>query len=312
MFSFLSIVLFLILVPILIKIVPTFYLRYKRKVTNVREKYNCEYALVTGASTGVGFAVCDLLASQGIKVILVSRSEERLEIAKKKLLEKHPNGSFIVQPIDLGQDGSVVSETLEREFGDYNISMVFNNAGYNVPWRLEEVEWSKAQTMLNCNVVAYAAVSHWFLNKWKTQRKGNERAAVVFTSSGASYLPTGLYTELYSSAKSFVSMFAQSFGIRARKFGIDIIDIQTGPVKSEFLKRAGFESLKESMSSAQDPIIVAKMMLNGIGKFYSIDQHWSVCIMQLVSQYLGANALCLLSRFMPQDLHRKKDKQKEN
>ncbi|HPA27180.1 MAG TPA: SDR family NAD(P)-dependent oxidoreductase, partial [Acidobacteriota bacterium] len=91
-----------------------------------KEKYG-RYALVTGASAGIGEAFARLLAKRGFDLILVARREEKLDLIAEELRRKH-GIEIMVIPMDLTLEDS--ADELFRKVGEFDVGLLVNNAGF--------------------------------------------------------------------------------------------------------------------------------------------------------------------------------------
>src|SRR6266496_4471186 len=154
-----------------------------------------EWALVTGASAGIGTAFARELAAQSVNVVLVARRADRLEALAAELREKHGVKTRVV-PEDLERDGA--AERLLEWVRDLEIGILVNNAGFSMVGRFERVPREKILGMIRVNCLAVAALTHAFLPPMQARRRG----AVIIVSSVAGYQPLG-FAATYGATKAF-------------------------------------------------------------------------------------------------------------
>src|SRR5881397_3269399 len=135
-----------------------------------------EWALVTGASAGIGTAFARRLAAQGVNVVLVARRADRLEALAAELRDKHGVRTRVV-PEDLEREG--VAERLVEWARDLEIGILVNNAGFSTVGRFERVPRENILGMIRVNCLAVAALTHAFLPAMQARRRGARRHRIL-------------------------------------------------------------------------------------------------------------------------------------
>src|SRR5437870_5161975 len=190
-----------------------------------------EWALVTGASAGIGTAFARELAAQSVNLVLVARRADRLEALAAELREKHRVKTRVV-PEDLERDGA--AERLLEGVRDLEIGILVNNAGFSMVGRFERVPREKVLGMIRVNCLAVAALTHAFLPAMQARRRG----AVIIVASVAGYQPLG-YAATYAATKAFNLMLGEALWAENRGTGVDVLVLSPGPVDTEFQTVAG-------------------------------------------------------------------------
>ena len=190
-----------------------------------------EWALVTGASAGIGTAFATRLATQGINVVLVARRADRLEALADALGRANRVQTRVV-PEDLERDGAV--ERIEARVADLPIGILVNNAGFSAVGRFEQVPRDRILGMIRVNCLAVAGLTHAFLPAMRARGRG----AVIIVSSAAAYQPLG-YAATYAATKAFDLMLGEALWAENRGAGIDVLVLSPGPVDTEFQAVAG-------------------------------------------------------------------------
>jgi short-subunit dehydrogenase len=190
-----------------------------------------EWALVTGASAGIGAVFARRLAAEGVNVALVARRVDRLDSLAAELAREH------------GVQARVVAEDLERDDGvdrvaartaDLAIGILVNNAGFSAVGRFDRVPREKILGMIRVNCLAVAGLTHAFLPAMRARRRG----AIVIVSSVAGYQPLGL-AATYGATKAFDLMLGEALWAENRDAGVDVVVLSPGPVETEFQMVAG-------------------------------------------------------------------------
>src|SRR2546422_6085333 len=174
-----------------------------------------EWALVTGASAGIGTAFARELVAQSVNVVLVARRADRLEALAAELREKHGVKTRVV-PEDLERDGA--AERLLEWVRDLEIGILINNAGFSMVGRFERVPREKILGMIRVNCLAVAALTHAFLPAMQARRRG----AVIIVSSVAGYQPLG-FAATYGATKAFDLMLGEALWAENRSTGVDVL-----------------------------------------------------------------------------------------
>src|SRR5213593_1336826 len=200
-----------------------------------------EWALVTGASAGIGAAFARKLAAQSVNVVLVARRADRLEALAAELRERHGVKTRVV-PEDLERDGA--AERLLEWVRDLEIGILVNNAGFSTVGRFERVAREKILGMIRVNCLAVAALTHAFLPAMQARRRG----AVIIVSSVAGYQPLG-FAATYGATKAFDLMLGEALWAESRSTGVDVLALSPGPVDTpESVVEVAFAALGKKPS----------------------------------------------------------------
>ena len=189
------------------------------------------WAVVTGASAGIGRAFARRLAAARVNTVLVARRRDRLEALGAELSRQH------------GTESRIVAEDLEREDAasrigeqvrDLDIGILVNNAGFSAAGRFDRVPLERHLAMIRVNCLAVTALTHLFLPAMKARQRG----AVIIVASTAGYQPLGL-AATYGATKAFDLMLGEALWAENRGTGVDVLVLSPGPVETEFQAVAG-------------------------------------------------------------------------
>lgn len=233
-----------------------------RPVPDLKRKYNATWALVTGAGSGLGRALCFQLAEQGLNVVVVSLDDEYLEQTINDLTKKYPDLEFRKVGVNFAPNVDYLTPIKEAT-KDITVQCLFMNAGFIVTGFLDQTKLDKLLVNIECNATAAVKITHQFLVPLVEQRK---KGCILFTSSAAAFIPTP-FAVLYSSTKAFLSQFAASLAIEVQSLGIDIGVVHPSPVSSNFYDKVDhrIELMEEAAKQAQTPDVVAKQMIQSVG-----------------------------------------------
>ena len=216
-----------------------------------------DWALVTGASAGIGMAFAHRLAAERLNLALVARRADRLEKLADELRRRHGIRTRVIAQ-DLGADGA--AERVAEAARDLEVGVLINNAGFSAAGRFERVPREKHVEMIHVNCVAVAALTHVFLPPMKSRGRG----AIIIVSSAAAYQPLGL-AATYGATKAFDLMFGEALWAENQGTGVDVLVISPGPVETEFQAVAG-----ETPHPGATPESVVESALGALGKKPSV------------------------------------------
>lgn len=218
------------------------------------------WAVVTGASSGIGAGFAEQLAAAGINVVLTARRKERLEALGLRLQEQYSVQTRVVVA-DLS-DSLAAATHIADSVSDLEIGLLVNNAGVEQYGSFFHGELALHQRVVDVNVSAVVALTRIFGERLLARKTGG----IIFISSMTARLVP--YFATYSASKSFVSSFAQLIRYELKNAGVDVLCVEPGWVESEILDRAtsyvDFESL--GMSTIITAAHAAESSLNRLGK----------------------------------------------
>ena len=184
------------------------YRAFLRRRRNLLQRYGKNsWALVTGASDGIGQEFCRQLAKTGFNVILLARTEKKLIETANELKKINPNVNTKVVVADLSlasEDGFF--EKIMEQVKDLDISVLINNAGIDVFDHFTELDPKYIKKMININCTALMLLTQQIS---KTMKKRTQRSGIINVSSGAVNLPMAYYST-YNGTKALVDYFTLS------------------------------------------------------------------------------------------------------
>lgn len=256
---------------------------FMRLPQDLRKKYNAQWALVTGASSGIGKAITEKLADQGINVVLVALDDALLATTFAEMQKRFPARQFRKVGVNLGAYDQYMQPIIDAT-NDISINLVFNNAGYICPGFFAETEFARVRANFECNAGCSLGITHHFTRKM-LERK--DSGLVTFTSSAGCYLP-GPTATLYSSTKAFITNFAVTLASEVKDAGIDVVVIHPSPVASNFYKTTGpqLDSLKQAQKAGVGPMVIADQIFASAGRLTVWDQGLTCVIFRVVNKIL--------------------------
>ena len=196
------------------------------------------YALITGASSGIGYEIALLFAKNGYNLVLVSRQKNKLmQIAKD--FESNYNIKVTIIAIDLSDTKS--AEKIYKLLHEKSISVKYlvNNAGFYVKGAFSETSWQDELNLIQLQCITHTQLTKMFLSDMLKQGKGG----ILNIASTGSFVP-GPYNAVYCAAKSFVLSFSEAVAEEVSSLGITVTALCPGGTKTEFQQ---FDKSKRSV-----------------------------------------------------------------
>ena len=185
-----------------------------------------QWALVTGATVGIGESFTRLLASKGYNIALVARDEVRLHERAGELREKYGIQTFVL-PADLATKSGVKS--VEKYTQSYEIEVLINNAGFAINKVFTASDLGDEQDLLNVLVRTPMRLMHVILPGMKERKSGT----IINVSSVAGFIAGGTY----SAAKSYLTVLSESLNTELKGTGVIVSALCPGFTRTEFHQR---------------------------------------------------------------------------
>jgi uncharacterized protein len=217
------------------------------------------YAVVTGASSGIGAEFARQLAAAGLNGILVARRKDRLEDLAAQLTREYGTTNEVVA-LDLLAEGAV--DRLSERVSDLDVGIVVANAGSWVAGRLVDHPLGAELDVLNLHAAVLLKLAHGFGRTFAQRRRG----AIIMVSSliAGNGVP---YQANYAAAKAYVLSLGQALNYEMKEDGVDVLVVSPGVTKTEGVESGGgidFDRL--GGGSAMAPSKVVSTALNKLGK----------------------------------------------
>jgi short-subunit dehydrogenase len=190
---------------------------------------NSRWALVTGASSGIGDTCCRQLAALGYHLVMVARRADRMHALAAELQKTHGTASLVI-PADLSEPHAVAQIARRLEQEDLSIEFLVNNAGYGVPGRFNDADWETHARFLQVMVNAVCELTWYLLPAMQQRGKGY----IVNVASVAGLLPGSEGHTLYAGSKAMLVRFSESLALENAKRGVNVSALCPGFTYSEF------------------------------------------------------------------------------
>ncbi len=193
-------------------------------------------ALITGASTGIGYELAILFARDQYNLVLVARSGPRLTQVAEELRQQHGIAVKTI-PLDLGlpQASQNLFEETQRE--GINVDILVNNAGYGRSGKFAEIPPEEDFGQIQLNVTALTLLTRLYVGPMLERRSGK----VMNVASTAAFQP-GPLMAVYYATKAYVLSFSEAIADELRGTGVTVTCFCPGPTLTEFQKRAQTEN----------------------------------------------------------------------
>lgn len=221
-----------------------------------RQRYG-EWAIVTGASSGIGAAFAHALAQRGVKPLLLARREEKLQQLAAEI-KAHYNIDCEYLSLDLADHDFM--QKLLPNCADKQIGLIIGNAAYNPLGAFSDMSAEQLQSILDINCRANLLLANAFLPKLKTRGSGG--LLLVGSIEGYFGVP---YSACYSASKAFVLSLGEALWGEYRGTGVDVLVLAPGATDTPLLASRQISSDKVSVMSPQ---AVAEIGLDNLHKGY--------------------------------------------
>ncbi|MBZ5624335.1 MAG: SDR family oxidoreductase [Acidobacteriia bacterium] len=197
------------------------------------DSWRGKWALVSGASSGIGEAFAEELAAGGAHLVLTARRRQRLTKLRRKLRSAH-GVEIEVLAADLAESGAPQEIFAFTEKRGITVDLLVNNAGVGSygEFRSSNVECELGIVQVNCSAVVH--LTRLYLPGMVERRLGD----ILIVSSTAAYQAVP-YMATYAASKAFDLLFAEALAREVERYGIRVCALCPGPTASEFQKAAG-------------------------------------------------------------------------
>lgn len=221
-----------------------------------------KYALVTGASGGIGYEIAKLLAKDSKNLVLVARSHSKLTEVQEELLKINSNidVKIIVADLSIVESAQLVKK--HTDMLNAEIDILVNNAGFGDFGKYWETSYEKETQMINLNITTLAQLTKLYLPDMIKNKSGK----ILNVASVAGFMP-GSYMTVYYATKAFVLSYTEGLAGELKGTGVTVSALCPGPTKTGFEEKAslGNSDLFKAMPNATASS-VAKLGYKGMMK----------------------------------------------
>ena len=219
-------------------------------MTRFQQKYG-PWALVTGASSGLGAAFAKRLAAKGLNVVLVARREDRLRALSNEL-ERNASVATRVVSADLSRD-DFLPQLAEATEG-LEIGLLVNNAGLGLSNDFLANELESELRVLNVNCRAPLILTHYYGKLMQRRSRGG----IIFLASvvGLTGIPAWAN---YAATKGHNLLFAEGLAEELKREGVDVLALSPAFIRTEFMKLTSFGRIMSAEAEAVVQVALATL-----------------------------------------------------
>ncbi|RSS30573.1 SDR family oxidoreductase [Streptomyces sp. WAC08452] len=213
-------------------------------------------ALITGASSGIGYELARLFAEHGHDLV-VNAEDERLEHAARRLRET----GVEVRAVRADLRTAEGVDRLVAALTGLTVDVAALNAGVGRGGAFVDTDPRDDQSVIDLNVSSTVRLAKPLLRDMVARGVGR----LMFTSSVAATMP-GSFQSVYNASKSFVQSFAQALQEEVADTGVTVTSFMPGPTETDFFRRAGMTDTKVGTMNKDDPAQVARQAYDAVMK----------------------------------------------
>ncbi len=238
-------------------------------------KFKGQWAVVTGASSGIGAGFSRQLAAKGVNVALIARSVEKLTAVAADCKKHGVQTSVITFDFDTAQDSDY--DALAATLTALNPRVLVNNVGVNVPFpvRFAEMDPAEVDRIVRVNVASTNKMTAMLLPKMIAERSG----LVLFLSSSAGSIAPGPLLAPYTATKAYMDQFAIALSGEVSHAGVVVHSI------TPFFVESAMAKMRRSFT-VPDADSFAKSALRAVGGSVRLSPHWPHVVMGTVLNLL--------------------------
>lgn len=238
-----------------------------------------KWALITGASSGIGEQFARQLAKQGSHVVLAARSKSKLESLASELQKAYGIKAEVIVA-DLAKEGAPSELYQQCQRLNVEIELLINNAGFATHGLFEQVSGERQHEEVMLNVAAVVDMTHLFLPNMLLKGSGS----VINVASTAGFQPLP-YMAVYGATKAFVLSFTQALWWENRDRGIKFFALCPGSTDTDFFNVVGTEEASVGKKDTPEKVVEVALRALEEGKLFVVPG---------MQNYVGAQ----LSRFI--------------
>jgi short-subunit dehydrogenase len=248
-----------------------------KEQANLLKAYADQWALVTGASSGIGTEFAHQLASRGMHLVLVARREKLLQQLAEELHRLHGTRCHVIA-MDLSRPEAPARLLAQLEELGLTVELLVNNAGFGYRGAIENTDLDRILEMIRLNISALTELSLRVLPGMMQRGHGG----VINVASVAGFQPVG-FMGAYAASKAYVLHFSEALWGEAREKGVTVTALCPGPTRTEFFNvaQAPADWLEKHSSHDVKPVVRAALKAFEKGRQYVVPG-WKNYILSLL------------------------------
>ena len=218
----------------------------------LKTKYG-DWAIVTGASSGIGLELATQLATAGFNLVITSRHVDKLQDVEEQL---KVNSNIQIKIIASDVSNKEGIDKIIQATQGLNVGLLVVSAGYGTSGNFIDSSLHNEINMLTVNCEAVLSLTHYYSQQFVQKKRGG----IILMSSMVAFQGTP-YAANYAATKAYVQTLAEGLGVELKPHNVDVLAAAPGPVESGFSQRA---NMKMSMSLTPQQIGVP--ILKALGR----------------------------------------------
>ncbi len=216
------------------------------------------YALITGASSGIGLEMARGLGARGAHLILVARRRDKLDEIAASIGRSH---SINIQVVDVDLSHPEGPQTFAEMIDETKspIDILVNNAGVGLFGDGLDADWTREEAMLQLNVVALAHLTKHFGRAMRLRGSGR----ILQVASTAAFQPCPGYAA-YGATKAFVLHHAEALAEELRDTNVEVTALCPGSTNTEFFTISGHKRNQLQEATSMEPADVAELAIEAM------------------------------------------------
>lgn len=195
-------------------------------------------ALITGASSGIGYEFSKIFAREHYNLVLAARNSKKLDELKEELEKKYSIQCTVIS-VDLSVLAEAESMVKKIEASGISIDVLVNNAGFGDFGFFKDTNWNKELQMINLNITALTYLTKEFAKSMLARKNGK----ILNVASTAAFLP-GPLMAVYYATKAYVLSLSEALSNELAGTGVSVTTLCPGPTASGFQAAADIEESK--------------------------------------------------------------------
>lgn len=218
----------------------------------LKKKYGT-WALVTGASSGIGLELTEQLASAGLNLVIVARNTDKLQQVQQQLQRRY-DVEVVSATADMSDSSGI--DQLIQQVQHLDIGLIVLSAGYGTSGLFKDASVHNEINMLRVNCEAVLQLAHHYAQQLVARGGGG----IIFLSSMVAFQGVP-YAAHYAATKAYVQSLAEALAHELQPLGVDVLAAAPGPVLTGFAGRANMQ-----MGKALRPSEIGVPILKALGR----------------------------------------------
>jgi len=227
---------------------------------NFKQQYG-PWALITGASSGIGRAMSEQLAAQGMNIVAVARNQGNLDALKDSLESRY---AIKVRTLSADLSQPEANYEIDKQTADLDIALLIPNAGIENNGAFIDNAIEAEQKMLALNTTSPMLLTHLFGQRFKQRFASNKRSGILLTASLFGYQGVP-YVSNYSATKAYILSLGEALNVELKPLGIDVSVLSPGLTDTAMPQNMAIDFSKMPIT-LHKPEVVARIGLNALGK----------------------------------------------